>query len=240
MALFRSFASAQLRQRKKQQQEDRDDDDDQEIVDALTCPICLEVYTKPVTIGCGHTFCGECLWPCVQLRSAHCALCRSPFDPRGARRASDTERQLAAREVPCRGCSKKVSLAKMRTHTASCPKVVEQSSTFPKFTPISSTTQPLPCDVPNRCTFTCPYCGARNLDQPGVVRHCTAEHREDGNRVVCPICVSMPWGDPNYRSSNFIQHLVHRHKFCYDTFVDYSVDEEASFQTALARSLMEK
>lgn len=41
-----------------------------------------------------------------------------------------------------------------------------------------------PSAVPNRSTFTCPYCGARNLDQQELLKHCVDNHRSDPNRVV--------------------------------------------------------
>ncbi|XP_027703518.1 RING finger protein 166 isoform X1 [Vombatus ursinus] len=185
-----------------------------------SCPICLEVYHRPVAIGsCGHTFCGECLQPCLQVPSPLCPLCRMPFDPKKVDKASNVEKQLSSYKAPCRGCSKKVTLAKMRSHISSCMKVQEQMANCPKFVPVVPTSQPIPSNIPNRSTFVCPYCGARNLDQQELVKHCMENHRNDPNRVVCPICSAMPWGDPSYKSANFLQHLLHRHKFSYDTFV---------------------
>ena len=32
-----------------------------DLQNALTCPLCGNVYVKPVTISCGHTFCCSCI-----------------------------------------------------------------------------------------------------------------------------------------------------------------------------------
>ncbi|XP_057566703.1 E3 ubiquitin-protein ligase RNF166 isoform X1 [Hippopotamus amphibius kiboko] len=339
MAMFRSLvASAQQRQ-----PPGGPAGGDSGLEAQYSCPICLEVYHRPVAIGsCGHTFCGQCLQPCLQVPSPLCPLCRLPFDPKKVDKATHVEKQLSSYKAPCRGCSKKVppasrpggaptglrrgagwgppspveppalhplpvgpahglgsglsgahpghsldtpvtltrravtaagpgppvppapepthrcprqahrlaghsaqerslnvTLAKMRVHVSSCVKVQEQMANCPKFVPVVPTSQPIPSAVPNRSTFACPYCGARNLDQQELLKHCVHNHRSDPSRVVCPICSAMPWGDPSYKSANFLQHLLHRHKFSYDTFVDYSIDEEAAFQAALALSLSE-
>uniref|UniRef100_A0A3Q2WV22 E3 ubiquitin-protein ligase RNF166 n=2 Tax=Haplochromini TaxID=319058 RepID=A0A3Q2WV22_HAPBU len=281
MAMFRSFvsASSQLRQQQPNGGPGSLAAPAESIESQFSCPICLEVYHKPVSIAsCAHTFCGECLQPCLQVTSPLCPLCRVPFDPKKVERSSSVEKQLASYKAPCRGCNKKslaicanstvklkkeinvskvimgemkvtikmddslrirVALVKMRSHIASCSKVQEQMANCPKFVPVVPTSQPIPSNIPNRSTFVCPFCGARNLDQQELVKHCMENHRNDPNKVVCPVCSAMPWGDPSYKSSNFLQHLLHRHKFSYDTFVDYSIDEEAALQAALALSLTE-
>uniref|UniRef100_A0A671QXS3 E3 ubiquitin-protein ligase RNF166 n=1 Tax=Sinocyclocheilus anshuiensis TaxID=1608454 RepID=A0A671QXS3_9TELE len=200
----------------------------------LINPTCMSLFS-PTLHGvcnmfvsvCVHSFCGDCLQPCLQVTSPLCPLCRMPFDPKKVDKSPSVEKQLSSYKAPCRGCSKKVTLVKMRSHISSCTKVQEQMANCPKF-----------INIPNRSTFVCPYCGARNLDQQELVKHSMENHRNDPNKV-CPVCSAMPWGDPSYKSSNFLQHLLHRHKFSYDTFVDYSIDEEAALQAALTLSLSE-
>ncbi|KAJ3388728.1 hypothetical protein HDU92_001363 [Lobulomyces angularis] len=44
--------------------------------DSLTCPICRDILTTPVSVvPCLHTFCGSCLSECA-TKSHHCPSCR--------------------------------------------------------------------------------------------------------------------------------------------------------------------
>nr|XP_025033946.1 E3 ubiquitin/ISG15 ligase TRIM25-like isoform X2 [Pelodiscus sinensis] len=55
--------------------------------DNIVCPICLEVFTNPVTTACGHNFCMDCLqdyWDhqAVIGECPYCPQCREPFSSR--------------------------------------------------------------------------------------------------------------------------------------------------------------
>ncbi|XP_072259696.1 E3 ubiquitin/ISG15 ligase TRIM25-like [Pyxicephalus adspersus] len=67
----------------------------------LCCSICLEVYTDPVTLKCGHNFCQECI-VCVldtQEKSGvyTCPDCRQKFVDRSALYKNITLRNIAER-----------------------------------------------------------------------------------------------------------------------------------------------
>uniref|UniRef100_A0A8C0IW85 RING-type E3 ubiquitin transferase n=1 Tax=Chelonoidis abingdonii TaxID=106734 RepID=A0A8C0IW85_CHEAB len=59
----------------------------------VTCPICLEYFTEPVTLECGHNFCRACIGQCWEgsHTAASCPQCRETVQRRNLRR----NRQLA-------------------------------------------------------------------------------------------------------------------------------------------------
>uniref|UniRef100_A0A3Q0R6V0 RING-type domain-containing protein n=1 Tax=Amphilophus citrinellus TaxID=61819 RepID=A0A3Q0R6V0_AMPCI len=52
--------------------------------DQFSCSICLEVFTKPVTTPCGHSFCQSCIssyWDGGR-HTYQCPLCKESFHKR--------------------------------------------------------------------------------------------------------------------------------------------------------------
>ncbi|XP_060691991.1 E3 ubiquitin-protein ligase RNF114 [Hemiscyllium ocellatum] len=208
-------------------------EDDKE---ALTCSVCLEIFENPMRVECNHVFCKVCLLALQKAKKPICAVCRSPL--KGGTKAIEIERKLEVTATICSGCGTQVYMKMLRSHNATCPKYREFISEGVKAS--MKDQHPSLSNVPNRFTFTCPFCNAKNLDQDSLIEHCSTNHTGEYGRMVCPICSSMPWGDPNFKSANLIQHLKIRHKFSYDTFVDYSVDEDEMVQEAIELSLQDR
>lgn len=201
----------------------------------FSCPICLEVLENPIAIPCGHTFCKDCLYSSENISgSSTCPVCRTSFNARQKIRATDIEQQIFQSNGYCSGCNRQFPMRRLRAHRSSCSKM---SSSF-NF-PVAPTSQPGP-EAKNRSTFTCPFCYQSNFDNKGLLQHVNNNHKSERQSVVCPICASMPWGNPQQKSGDFVHHLNLRHKFEYETYVDYNNDEDTILQQVLAQSLQDR
>lgn len=201
----------------------------------LQCPVCLEIFENPISIPCGHTFCSDCLSSVENLSgSSTCPVCRHNFNFSEKRRARDIDRQIRHSTGTCSSCNRQFPMSRLREHRSSC----ETVSPLP-FVPVARTSQPRP-ELKNRSTFSCPFCSQSNLDSKGMLKHVNNYHKNERQSVVCPICASMPWGNPNQKSGDFVQHLNLRHNFEYDTYVDFNNDEDAILQQVLAQSVRDR
>uniref|UniRef100_A0A8C2H2M0 E3 ubiquitin-protein ligase RNF166 n=1 Tax=Cyprinus carpio TaxID=7962 RepID=A0A8C2H2M0_CYPCA len=88
-------------------------------------------------------------------------------------------------------------------------------------------------------TFVCPYCQDDGLDELDLLDHCNEHHANDSKRVVCPVCVQTPHGDPQYYSRNFIGHLNLRHCYYMDDMTNINQTDEMNIQCAILASYRE-
>eukprot|EP00924_Labyrinthula_sp_SR-Ha-C_P013215 snap_masked-scaffold_12-processed-gene-12.23-mRNA-1 protein AED:1.00 eAED:1.00 QI:0/0/0/0/1/1/2/0/195 len=187
----------------------------------VICSICFMVFQRPFTfVECTHTFCEKCILPLLDPSTdfvkKKCPLCRVPV-------SSATYNYQIAKE-----------------HESSCEALKQEQERIRNENSREITQV-------NRSTFDCPFkatgCVAQNLDVYSLNAHLDQAHANDGQlSEVCPVCVSMPWGDPNYRSKNLKEHIKLRHKFEYGNFVQYDTadNEAAILQQVLARSVLER
>ncbi|XP_060071618.1 E3 ubiquitin-protein ligase RNF166-like [Ylistrum balloti] len=200
------------------------------------CPICLEIFTNPIVLSCGnnHVYCEECVLAYQHTSEPECPECRQPFCLDQVCHAIDLMNRISSAVSRCKWCGLQLTLPDLKRHLKICQ---QQNTKIEQFKPIGCTSQTIPSNLPNRLTFQCPLCDQQNLTCQDLVQHCNDNHRKVKTNMVCPVCKAMPWGDPNLQSSDFLQHLNVRHKFEYDTFVDYEQDDEEMLRQAIEASM---
>ncbi|XP_043091522.1 E3 ubiquitin-protein ligase TRIM39-like [Puntigrus tetrazona] len=65
------------------------------LTEELQCSVCLDAFTNPVTIPCGHNFCKSCLNQCWDKSEAcYCPLCKEKFSKRPDLKINTALRQV--------------------------------------------------------------------------------------------------------------------------------------------------
>jgi len=179
-----------------------------------------------------------------------CAICRK--ESFGYLDCRDVETDLKTLEASCPHCSKLFMLCDLRKHLETCTPQKKPAPVVPealqKFLADKNILQKLSTpqaqalekarDGENRSTFQCPYCSQPNLTVENLCKHIEQNHLQENPQRVCPICASMPWGEKDRVSANVYQHIIGRHRFEYETYVNYEQDEEAMIAEAVERSML--
>ncbi|XP_063309099.1 E3 ubiquitin-protein ligase RNF138 [Pelobates fuscus] len=196
------------------------------------CPVCMDVLQTPVkTLNCEHIFCRRCLVMATRLRGTVCPLCRGTVSERdrfAPTRATDVEMEMKKISGACTYCSKKIKFYYMRSHYKHCKRYQEEFGTLTKDDIKPHTSQQL--------TYTCPLCQSDNLSRKSLLEHCNNVHSHGVFEAFCPICISLPQGDPNHEFADIAGHLNARHQFNHEDFMDVFLDEDEQLRAAIENS----
>uniref|UniRef100_A0A673CPI8 Uncharacterized protein n=1 Tax=Sphaeramia orbicularis TaxID=375764 RepID=A0A673CPI8_9TELE len=75
--------------------------------DQFRCSICLDVFTDPVAISCGHNFCKSCITEHWRVNVPYqCPMCKEEFNTKPLLKINTSDQQAAKPgEVPCDVCT---------------------------------------------------------------------------------------------------------------------------------------
>uniref|UniRef100_A0A8I3WDA8 Di19 zinc-binding domain-containing protein n=1 Tax=Callithrix jacchus TaxID=9483 RepID=A0A8I3WDA8_CALJA len=164
----------------------------------------------------------------MRERGAHCPLCRGNVTRREKacpEQALDPENIMRKFSGSCRCCAKQISQDSVGNSNRSETSTSDNTEPYQENT--SSSGHPI---------FKCPLCQESNFARQHLLDHCNSNHLFQIIPVTCPICMSLPWGDPHQITRNFVSHLNQRHQFDYGEFVNLQLDEETQYQTAVEES----
>lgn len=83
-------------------------------------------------------------------------------------------------------------------------------------------------------SLTCPYCTKMGFTEATLQEHVTADHPDTSFEVVCPVCASLPGGDPNHVTEDFAGHLTLEHRSGPRDLMSF-LDESASTRPNVRR-----
>ena len=213
-----------------------------ENLDDYKCSICFKFFIEPKRLkNCFHTFCRKCILGVIDSQKSNnntiskysCPICRNNFIESDIFDCFDLAKIIETKKIKC-DCGKEFNLNDYNIHFDNCQQVKQIQNQN-----INNINVPKPKNINNnlsvnRETFNCSLCDMKNFDREGLIRHISDNHRN--SMGVCPICLCQPWGDPNYITQLY-GHLMKRHKFDYNTLVDYNDNEDAILQKVLQESL---
>ena len=214
--------------------------DTNSIKDEYTCLICQNIYNDPVKIiNCSHNFCKECLDGYMKQLSQgknpnnQCPLCRMAFTYNDIIQDDSLKNEMSQKSVKC-DCGQIMFLNEYTNHSENCATFLNNMNNQMQNKNIQIRQDKI---QKNRQTFDCTLCSMKNFDRVGYIDHIKKRHPNE--RGVCAICKCQPWGDPNYKT-HIYGHINVRHKFDYDTVVDYNDNEDDVLQRVLLESMNDK